>query len=72
MLLCAVQVLHGKAHFQTLHSKLGIAASSAVVLVAAGGLVSFRKLGLLQRMPDLLQAPVKTMHRNVRPRTCNL
>ena len=61
------QILHGKPHFGSLHAKLGFAASVLTLLVAAGGLASFRKLGILQRLPEALQGPIKAVHRNVQP-----
>ena len=41
--------------------------SCLVFVVAAGGAVSFRKLGMLHRLPDQWQGPIKTVHRNVCP-----
>ena len=37
------------------------------VVVAAGGAASFRKLGILQRLPEQWHSPLKAVHRNVRP-----
>ena len=61
------QILNNKHHFKTLHAKLGFATSVLVFAVAAGGLVSFRKLGMLHHFPDRWQAVIKTSHRYVRP-----
>jgi hypothetical protein len=59
------QVVHGKQHFQSLHSKFGLATFIMAIVAPLGGLVSFRRLGLLQRVPDKLQPRIKWLHRNV-------
>ena len=60
-----LQVIHGKRHFQSLHAKFGLATFILAVIAPLGGLISFRKLGLLQRFPDKLQPRIKWLHRNV-------
>ena len=60
-----MQIINHKAHFKTLHAKLGFAVSILVFVVAAGGLVSFRKLGMLHYVPDRWQATIKASHRYV-------
>ncbi|KAI8468594.1 MAG: eukaryotic cytochrome b561-domain-containing protein [Monoraphidium minutum] len=55
--------LNGKPHFRTLHGKLGLL---TLVLTAASpllGVVSFRKLGLIQRFPDEWQPRLKKTHK---------
>ena len=60
-----MQIINNKAHFKTLHAKLGFAVSILVFVVAAGGSVSFRKLGMLHYFPDRWQATIKASHRYV-------
>ena len=59
------QVVHGKVHFKSLHAKVGLAVFILSIVAPLGGVVSFRKLGLLQRVPEKLQPQIKWAHRNV-------
>ncbi len=58
-------MVHGKAHFTSWHAKVGLAVFTLSILVPLGGIVSFRKFGLLQRLPEKLQPQIKWAHRNV-------
>merc|ERR1712130_577738 len=55
---------HRKPHFQTVHGKFGLATFSAALLVAGGGVVSFRRAGLITKLPEGLQPKVKWAHRS--------
>ncbi len=61
------QVVHGKVHFKSLHAKVGLAVFILSIVAPLGGVVSFRRLGLLQRLPEKLQPQIKWAHRNVSP-----
>lgn len=61
-----LQVLHDKPHFRSIHAKFGLATLVLGILAPLGGVVSFRRFGLLQRFPDRLQMRIKWFHRNVR------
>ncbi len=63
MLVC--QVVHGKAHFTSWHAKVGLAVFILSIVAPLGGVVSFRRLGLLQRLPEKMQPQIKWAHRNV-------
>ena len=63
MLVC--QVVHGKAHFTSWHGKVGLAVFILSIVAPLGGVVSFRRLGLLQRLPEKMQPQIKWAHRNV-------
>ena len=58
-------MIHDKPHFKTLHGKFGITTFALALTVAAGGAVSFRRFGLLTKLPDHLQTRLKWVHRNV-------
>lgn len=60
------QVLLGKSHFMSTHAQFGLATLILSALMPLGGLLSFKKVGLLQKLPERLQPHVKTMHRTVR------
>jgi Eukaryotic cytochrome b561 len=62
-----LQVIHGKQHFHTTHGKLGLAAACASLAVLAGGAVAFRRLHLLQLLPESAQPLVKRAHRWAAP-----
>jgi hypothetical protein len=64
----AAQVLHGKPHYTSLHSRFGLAVLVLGCIAPAGGVVSFRRFGLLQRFPEKAQTRLKWLHRNVRTR----
>ena len=59
------QVVHGKAHFTSWHAKAGLTVFILSIVAPLGGVASFRKFGLLQRMPEKLQPRIKWAHRNV-------
>ena len=59
------QVVHGKAHFTSWHGKAGLTVFILSIVAPLGGVASFRKIGLLQRMPEKLQPRIKWAHRNV-------
>ena len=59
------QVVHGKAHFTSWHAKAGLTVFILSIVAPLGGIASFRKFGLLQRMPEKLQPRIKWAHRNV-------
>lgn len=59
------QVIHDKPHFKSVHGKLGVTTFAAALLAAAGGIFSFRRFGLLTKLPDHLQPQLKWVHRNV-------
>ena len=59
----------GKAHFQSLHAKLGLTAFLCSAAIVLSGAASFRKLGILQYVPQHLQAMVKYGHRVVSRRS---
>jgi len=57
--------LMGKDHFTTDHSKVGLAAIVISFTSALGGAGAFKRLGLLERIPEQFQAPAKLAHRKV-------
>ena len=57
--------MHGKAHFTSWHAKVGLTVFILSIVAPLGGIVSFRKFGLLQRLPEKLQPQVKGAHRAV-------
>ena len=61
------QVVHGKAHFTSWHAKAGLTVFILSIVAPLGGIASFRKFGLLQRVPEKLQPRIKWAHRNVSP-----
>ena len=64
------QVVHGKAHFTSWHAKVGLAVFVLSIVAPLGGVVSFRRLGLLQRLPERMQPQIKWAHRNVSTAAC--
>lgn len=62
-----MQINLGKPHYASTHGKLGLAATAAAFVAAAGGGVAFRKLGVLQRVPVWLQGRLKQAHRLAGP-----
>ena len=64
------QVVHGKTHFKSWHAKVGLAVFILSIGAPLGGVVSFRRLGLLQRLPEKLQPQIKWAHRNVSTTAC--
>ena len=63
----ALQIWKGKSHFHSWHSRIGFITVFFSLAAASGGVLSFRKLGFLTKLPDRWQGPVKTGHRYVRP-----
>ncbi|KIZ04868.1 cytochrome [Monoraphidium neglectum] len=55
--------LNHKAHFKTLHGKLGLLTLVLTGLSPLLGAISFRKLGLLQRFPEQWHSRLKKAHR---------
>ncbi|KXZ44862.1 hypothetical protein GPECTOR_61g815 [Gonium pectorale] len=60
-----LQVLLGKPHFMSLHAKFGLATLVLSILMPLWGLVSFRRMGLIQRFPERWQPLIKTLHRQL-------
>lgn len=59
------QSLHGKEHFASLHGKVGALNLLLVALAPVLGVVSFRRMGLITKLPEALQPRVKWLHRMV-------
>ncbi|CAL8469828.1 g9370 [Coccomyxa elongata] len=59
------KVVHGKEHFKSVHGKFGLATFILGIVAPLGGLISFRRLGLLQKFPDKMQPRIKWAHRNI-------
>lgn len=57
------KVNNGKPHFKTMHGKFGLATMVLTIGVPLGGIISFRKFGLLQHLPSRWHAPTKWLHR---------
>lgn len=55
--------LQGHPHLATTHGVLGFTALLALTAAAVGGAFSFRALGILDKLPGLLQPYVKSAHR---------
>lgn len=66
--VCAI-MLHknklGKAHFQSWHGTIGICVASLTLFSSLGGLLAFKRIGLLQKLPVQLQQRVKVAHRYI-------
>lgn len=60
-----LQNLKGKAHFTSLHGKVGLVAFSLAMAAPLLGVLSFRRLGLIQRFPEPWQPRLKWLHRLV-------
>ena len=60
-----MQALRKKPHFTSLHGKVGVIALVLVGAAPALGFLSFRKMGLLTRLPAEMQPKVKWAHRLV-------
>lgn len=56
---------NGKDHFRTTHGKFGVITVIVTMVAPLGGILSFRKFGLLPRLPSNLHAPIKWLHRKV-------
>jgi hypothetical protein len=59
----SMQVNYRKVHFKSWHGLLGAEITAAAMLAASGGLVSFRRIGLLAKLPAHVQPLVKAAHR---------
>lgn len=57
------KALHGKAHFTTTHGQLGLIAMTLTVISPIMGGAAFKRLGILARLPEPMQAAVKWAHR---------
>mmetsp|Transcript_796 Transcript_796/g.1759 ORF Transcript_796/g.1759 Transcript_796/m.1759 type:complete len:273 (-) Transcript_796:241-1059(-) len=57
--------IHGKPHFTSYHSYAGLLAFVLAIVAPLGGAVSFKRLGLLTRLPQQHWAPIKYVHRKV-------
>ncbi|KAK2075833.1 hypothetical protein QBZ16_001574 [Prototheca wickerhamii] len=54
----------GKEHFASLHAKTGLVTFGLAMVAPLGGILSFRKLGLLPLLPQQWQAHIKWVHRS--------
>jgi Eukaryotic cytochrome b561 len=61
--LTHLQTLHGKPHFTSLHGKVGALTLLLLLLTTLIGGLSFRRLGLLPKLPTEAQPKVKWAHR---------
>jgi hypothetical protein len=59
------QNLKGKHHFTSLHGKVGLLTFVLALASPALGMLSFRRLGLIQRFPEDWQPRLKWLHRLV-------
>jgi len=59
------KVVNGRSHFLSTHAQVGL----ATMLLSLGspllGLVSFRRMGIIQRFPERLQPRIKWLHRQL-------
>lgn len=64
---CIVQnkVLHSKPHLTSVHAKCGALTSSMAITAAVGGMLAFKKLGLIHMFPNHLHGTLKWIHRNL-------
>lgn len=53
----------GKSHFMSWHGKLGLTVFISSILVVLGGLLSFKKVGLIHMFPEKKHATIKRIHR---------
>lgn len=58
-----MQINAGKVHFKSWHGLFGVVITAAAVLAAVGGAVSFRRVGILAKLPAHVQPLVKAAHR---------
>lgn len=65
LLAPCTQNLNGKAHFTSLHGKVGILTLALAAAAPLLGAASFRRLGLIQRFPEGWRAHIKWLHRLV-------
>lgn len=59
------QANNGKQHFTSLHGKVGNINTWLAVATPVGGIFSFRKLGLITRLPEPWHPFIKWLHRCV-------
>ncbi|GLI61584.1 hypothetical protein VaNZ11_004000 [Volvox africanus] len=59
------KILLGKPHFVSLHAKFGLATLILSILMPLWGLVSFRRMGIIQRFPEVWQPRIKAAHRQL-------
>ncbi|PNH10254.1 hypothetical protein TSOC_003067 [Tetrabaena socialis] len=59
------KILHGKPHFMSLHAKFGLATLVLTTLMPLWGLVSFKRMGIIQRFPERLHPLIKQLHRQL-------
>ncbi|KAL6748955.1 cytochrome b-561-like protein [Haematococcus lacustris] len=59
------KVLHGKTHFHSLHAKVGLATLILSVLSPLWGLLSFKRLGVIQKFPEKWHPWIKWSHRQM-------
>jgi cytochrome b-561 domain-containing protein 2 len=63
--LAGAQTLNGKQHFTSLHGKVGLLTFLLALAAPLLGMLSFRRLGLIQRFPPDWQPRLKWLHRLV-------
>ncbi|GMH42529.1 hypothetical protein BSKO_10448 [Bryopsis sp. KO-2023] len=59
------KILHGKAHFQSYHGKLGLFTVVMSSVAPLAGLFSFKSLGMFDKLPPFLQPRIKWWHRTI-------
>lgn len=59
------KAIHGKPHFTTTHGKLGLLTIVLTVLSPTIGAVAFKRLGLLDAVPEQARPLVKAVHRRL-------
>ncbi|KAG1681103.1 hypothetical protein FOA52_015544 [Chlamydomonas sp. UWO 241] len=59
------KVQHNKRHFQSTHSQVGLATLVLTVLAPLGGAISFKRLGLIHRFPEVWHSRIKWLHRKL-------
>lgn len=57
------KVRHGKSHFVSQHAKFGLATLLLSIASPLLGLISFKRLGILQRFPEAWHPRLKWLHR---------
>lgn len=55
--------MHGKAHFTSLHGKMGLLTTALTMGAPVLGVLSFRRLGFHERLPPEWQPVTKWAHR---------
>mmetsp|Transcript_30061 Transcript_30061/g.66602 ORF Transcript_30061/g.66602 Transcript_30061/m.66602 type:complete len:240 (+) Transcript_30061:50-769(+) len=59
------KIIHNKQHFKSTHAKFGLATLILSVVAPLNGVVSFRKLGIIQKFPEKWQPRLKWLHRRI-------